>query len=309
MRRLLDAGDDGPRRRRLLAIAIVALLVIDAVLVGWALLSSRSAPDAGGDPAPTSAGPIPEPSLSAPEATAPPVDSPSPAPDASSSAVGTRLLAVGGQGVLWRATVGSCDAGGGLVQVSLDAGATWGDVVLPSTTLSSVRAIVTGPANAQASVVYTDEACQLAAQRTFDGGGGWQTNPDVLAVTSYLSGDGSIVLAGSQVAAPCDEPRMVRGPSAVLCADGLYVGSAAGWSAPVGEVVAIAPYDEQRVVAASTGDESCAGVSVSFVSIGDGSQSAVACAEVPVGSDVAVGAGGTTAWVWSGDEVVAVSLA
>lgn len=302
MRRLLD-GDDAPRRRRLMALLIVLLVVVDAALVGWALLAARGGASSDAQPAPVSLSPAPSPTTETP--------SPSPDPEPSpteTAAVGTRLLAVGGQGVLWRAELGSCEAGGGLVQVSTDAGATWGDVTPGGPAIAAVRTIITGPSAAQASIVYADEACALTAQRTFDGGGGWQENLAALSVASYVAQDASIVLAGTAAPAPCEDARQVRGPSAVLCADGLYVGSAAGWSQPVQGVVAIAPYDEQRVVAASLDDAECAGVSVSFVSVSDGSRSAVACAEVETGGDVAIGVGGTTAWVWSGDETASVSL-
>lgn len=311
MRRLLRRSDDSSLTRPIWIVVIAALLVIDLVVVGWALSATRAAPDV--TTAPWTAPPATERSPSpddatdlSPEGTTQPPES-TPAPEESPD-IGARLLVAGGDGVLWRAVVGSCEEGGGSVEVSDDAGASWSPAPLEDPQPATVIALVNGPEPAQASVIYGDADCALVAQRTFVDGLDWEESPAVLEATSYVTPDGELVLAGDEVETPCDDPIMARGPSAVLCADGLRVGEDGAWSAPIPGVLAVSPYDEDHVVIARAATAECEGVAVSLVSLASGSDDPIACAEVTTVADVAIGASAATAWTWSGDQVVAVPL-
>jgi hypothetical protein len=151
--------------RRVTAPGLGILLVVDLVLVVWALWPTSVQGTATGADAVTTASAAGSPSASG-TATTTATPSASPLAMREPKPLSRLVAAVGGQSV-WAADTGTCDTPG-TVHVSKDGGRTWSTTVTPG---SVVRL---RPANgSDAFVVGGGKGCDLRLWRTSDAGEQW----------------------------------------------------------------------------------------------------------------------------------------
>lgn len=291
-------GEGASGRRLALGVgAIVLLLIVDAVLVFFAL-RAHDAPQgppsaAPAPPAAASDRPVPATPSSEPE-----LDEPSGA-----SASASRLLAVAGGGVAWRASMGECGAPG-VLEVTVDAGATWSAAGLQID--GPVFALQPNADGARGLAVVGDAQCDPVVHRTFTAAVGWEVSPEQLA-GSYLGPAGDVVIAGVEVEAPCESAAAVTGSGGgvVLCGDVAHARTGDGAWVPVAErVIALGPVDRGAAVAMRDVD-GCAGITVGIVS---GGALLTSCTDIPADAEVAVAAEEGAVWVWAGDAVTVINL-
>ena len=284
---------DGHEGRRLLigAVALLALLVIDIVLVALAMgahVAPRSAVEPAASTAPA-------------EASSPPSASPTPTP--ASPAVATRLIAAIDGTRAWRATIGTCEEPGAF-EITSDGGATWAEAGLQ--VAGPVFALEPSADGRRGVAVVGDDRCTPVAHRTFTAAVGWEQHP-VQQVGSYIAADGQLVLAGTPIPPPCDAAAAVTasGGGVVLCGDGALARNGAGDWVPIAEgVTAVGPADEGVAVAVA-GDASCDGFAVGVVVAG---ALQATCSAAVSDAEVAVSAVSGQVWVWAGDTVEVVRL-
>ena len=289
MRRVVGDGHEG-RRLLIGAVALLALLIVDVVLVALAM-GAHVAPRSSDGPA-ASTHPA--------EAASP--SSPSPTPTQASPAVTTRLIAAIDGSRAWRATIGSCEEPG-VFELTSDGGVTWEEAGPEMT--GPVLALEPSADGRRGVAVVGDDQCIPVAHRTFTAAVGWEQHP-VQQVGSYIAADGQLVLEGARVAAPCEEPSAVvgTGGGVVLC-DTRALAMADGSWVKVGEdVVAIGPA-VGGVALAMVLPEQCDGITIGVVAAG---QMRTVCVAVPRDADVAVSVVGNVAWVWSSDTVQLITI-
>lgn len=288
-------GDRANGRRLALGlVAIAVLLVVDVVLVVFAL-RAHNAPDSA--PLPTASQQF----LPASESLS---TEPQPEPSEPVAQTGSRLLSAVSSTVAWRAEMGACGQPGS-VELTIDAGETWAPSTLePAGPVLALEPNVDGR---RGLVVVADAACEPVVQRTFTGGSGWELAPDQ-ALGSYVTPQGDVTLRGTSIDAPCDDPQAVTasGGGVVLCAGVAQALTSSGSWVPVAqEVTAIGPA-EGGVAVALQSAEGCEGMAVGVIRAG-ALQSA--CTGIPIDAPVAVSAAATgQVWAWAGDSVEVVEL-
>ena len=290
-------------------VAIIAFIVVDVLLIVWAL-SSRGVVDATAQtPRESVTAVTPEPSASA-----------SPAEPASPAAItavpSTRLLAAVDASTAWRATTGGCPATTASPELTTDAGETWlaTDATGP-TGVTALQRIIASSGDRATMVGLAQADCAPQLVRTFVGGANYSSNPTELPGTWYLdpADRASVHSPAGVLAAPCDDvvalaPRDAE-LAAVLCADGRVFATADGattWSGPTTIAGAIAlARTVDGYVAAAAGTADCAGLQTLTLT----SELAVTPAgclplDAPAASlpgTVAISDGAGTLWVWHGD--------
>lgn len=274
------------------SIAIVLLLVIDAVLIWFAAHAHEvpGEPAAAHGPASTSSTPPPSATPTAASAAEPPGEA-------------QRLLAAVSESIAWRATTGSCEQPGS-IEITTDAGQTW----QPAGLELRGEVLALGPAAGGETgvVVVTDERCNPVVMRTFTGGTFWEESPDQ-AVGSYLAPDGEFIADGRPAAAPCEQPTafVTSGSEVALCGDVAKHRTAGGdWTDVAGGVIAIGP-GTAGVAFAQVGAEGCAGTAIGIISDG---QAQTQCSDIPATEAVAVSAFDNVVWIWSADDVSTITI-
>lgn len=308
------------RRRRLAAtLGLVALVLVDIVLVIGALrITSRSS--AAETPlTDVTSGPN---ATSAPASTTAPVAQETTAttsPDAGSTSIPGAPLAVMVSAVdgslAWRATAGTCSAGGATVQTSTDGGKTWRDRTSPYPVVTRLQ----GSDANKAFVVGADGSCSMGVRSTTDGGGSWPGTGSLSDTLARDAADPTKVRApGGRTVAPCgatqvvDLARNATQGAQVLCADGtIHSSGDDGQTWPeAGRVTSALALDSKllgNVVTAYVAwtKEGCEGVQVSTVVNGQVSDLGCAPADDAAPGKVALAAPkpdtgwlvvGTTTW-------------
>ncbi len=269
------------RRKRLAAtLGLLALVLVDIALVYAALrIGGRS-----------SAAETPATSVTGTEAPAPPVSTTTPTatPTTSATASSTTATSVPVPGVplatvvaavdgstAWRATVGTCSAGGATVQLSTDGGKTWRNRTSPYPVITRVS-----PTDAsKAFAVGAEGSCTMGVRTTTDGGGTWPGTGPLAETLARDAGDPTkIRVPGGRTVAPCgtvpvvDLARNSPTGAQVLCADGRVMSSTDdGLTWPQsGDVPSALALDSKPVGSAVTAfvartKDGCAGVQVSTV--------------------------------------------
>ena len=214
--------------------AIAVLAVVTLTLVGYALRSPKTAPNAGAEDTitPGSASPTAEPSEAStpsPTATASPSVAVTPSPGATA---GEFTVVAGNDGSILSVDISDdCTAGGVLARRSGDDGKTWGRVDIPVRSLRSIDA----RAGLGLASGYGD-GCAPVLLRTTDLGASWQPVPDAPALSAVAVGDATRAwgLSASDVmvsadagatwtkaATPCARTRTQVGPiGQLVAADG-----------------------------------------------------------------------------------------
>ena len=205
-------------RRALPTIAIVTLLVLDAVLVIWALWPASSPTTA-----PVSSGTTDATASASPDASG----SPSPSPSASASPdAGPRPLERDLVGVdarsAWVATTGTCEEPGP-VHVTTDAGATWRERESPGA-VTRIRP----SGRTEAFVVGGEQGdCDMRLWTTTDGGQEWGDAASASAAWARTPDDARrVIRPGGEPVTPCgkavvlDLASLGRETASVVCGDG-----------------------------------------------------------------------------------------
>ena len=221
--------------RRVAAAGLVAFLAVDIALVVMALRSGRDAPTAlpqaattltattlptsPTTPAPTSA--------SATSTTSEQPTTPTSQPSTAPVAVPVmRLVSALDATTAWRASAGSCAAGGARVEVTTDGGATWTRLRSPARAVARVQPL----SRTGAFVIGAGTECTPRQFATKDAGQSWDPSTAVSGGWARRLDEPTQVLAPRAArATPCDTGAVVdlartsASQAVALCAGGSVV--------------------------------------------------------------------------------------
>jgi hypothetical protein len=299
-------------RRRWALLGLAAFLLVDVLLVVWAVTAVR-APQSEGDPVHTSSSrPTPKASV-----TSTPTPVVTPTQTAQPNAVpATRVLAALDANTAWRAQTGACPATAASPELTTDGGANWKQSDASGPTGASSILTITVVSNTQAdAVALAAQGCSPEFIRTYVSGDNWAAYPTQLAGTWYANpaSANSVHSPTGDKTAPC--PTVVGlAPqdgtnAAVLCADHSVfrtadAGATWGTAVKVSGAVAIGASGAGYAVAA-TGDAACAGIAIANLDATTSPGTNVGCftAASPAPGTVVLAGGGGTLWMWAGDTV------
>lgn len=305
--------------KRLATIGLGVFLLADIVLVALALRPPSVDADVGAGPpstvrpsstAPgttaTSTGPVtPTPSESASTSAAPKPSAPLPV---------QRMVVGLDANNAWRATMGSCESGGSLVQVTDDGGRTWSKGTSPAKALARIAPQLNG-----VGLVYAAGAdCTLQEWVTRDDGATWTgPTPANNAWTRLLSDVTEVSTPSDANATPCgtaavlDLSRTTPEQAEALCANGKVVvtddgGTSWADSGSAPGAMALSNRLEAGVLTsyAARLSSSCAGVQIVRVVQGRAA-SPVACVETdaaPEPGQVGISAAPAAGWLVVGKQ-------
>lgn len=294
-------------RRVAPVVGLVALLVVDAFLIAWAL---RPAPAVVADAVSSSGSPSPGSSGGASTPAGRASASPSPSPADVEVVPLTRVATAVGDDVVWVADSGTCRRPG-TVWVSDDRGASWSVEDAPGQVLrlraeSEVAAFVTGG----------DDGCDLRMWSTADGGAGWGEPSSADAAWSRVPRAPRVVdtSTGEQVN-PCEGRSEVvdlapldTSTALALCDTGQVrttTDGGSGWTDVFGLegslALALAP-DASAALLVSTAEE-CDGVVATPVRNGEPADDGACIESRPRSGEVAAATSGSRWWVVVDDEV------
>lgn len=321
MARIFGRGRADPtaasRRRRLAIIGVLVFVLVDILLVAWALIGVRAPHEDSGAAATVQHTQTPSSAPTAvPSASATPTATPATAP-AADAVASTRVLSVVDQQTAWRATTGACPATPATVELSSDGGAHWKSSDASGTAkASSVVRLNAQSAKQASAVALSAQGCTPEYMRTYVAGDNWATYPAELQATWYADPSKPSTVhspTGDQVA-PC--PAVVglavrdAGDAAVLCSThDVYRTNDGGvnWGQPlhVAGAVAIGPTDSGYITAV-VGAPGCAGTASAAFDPATGAASTGGCAGTtpPAPGSVAIAGGGGSVWLWAGDVLV-----
>jgi len=237
--------------RRSVLVALSALLVVDAIVVGVALQRTRAFDVARTTPALTTPTPVAEEPAREPGAA---TDDAEPTPEVAPAARLTRWLDAASPDAVWRATAGSCPEEVGTIERSTDGGATW-------TPLGAPAALLRLNAEDETSAFVVGRASPDCATSFWSTGDGetWTESPQNTSAAWHLLDKGGVATPGGALRTPCPQPvdlAPVSGTAAgLLCSDGAVLTTADGgtsWT-PSGQVaggLAIGRVGEEYLVAA-----------------------------------------------------------
>lgn len=292
------------------AARVAAIVGVVALAIGVGVLSVTALERAGGTGATGTAAPVPTFTFSdrTPSSPSPmPTGSAAPAASADVGVAAERFIAIQGAQI-WRATAGNCDPAQEVaptVEYSADSGATWTDVTPPNA--RQVLGVATFGEGDGEVLAATGDACDPTALRTYTAGRAWESYPDVLAASSYVSPTdrSSVIVAGAAVAAPCADARSVRssrGQAGLICGDTAYLLEGGQWSALTTDAAAL-DAESGTIIVAHTDVDACAdGVAVTRFTGAAGAD--VGCvSEVDTGVPAALSVLGADLAYWSGGTV------
>lgn len=281
---------------------LIVFVLVDIVLVGWALTAVRA--PAHGVPAHVTH-----------TTTPPPTVTPTPSAAVAPAAVApTRVLAALDGTVAWRAVTGACPATRATLQQTTDGGASWqtSDASGSTGASSPLRILVTS--RSQVSVVALGgTGCAPQLLRTYVSGADWESLGTSLAGYWFVdpATASTVHTPHGNVSSPC--PAVVGlaarsvSQAAVLCADHHVFRTSNGggsWGSPLTESGSVALGSTSTgYIVADVGSAACAGVSIAALPDTSSSAAPVGCVKTarPGVGDIAVADGGGTLWIWAGD--------
>jgi hypothetical protein len=298
---------DSSRRSVWIYVAVIAFLLVDVLLISWALGSRTPATSA------TTPGPIPS-------FTPQPSATPTPMANIPTVAVpSTRILSALDGTTAWRATTGECPAPA-TPEVTTNAGDTW------SMTDATAEAQITA---LQSLTVVSDSLIQLVGlsadncapqfARSFVAGEDYSLAPILLADQWYVDPANRAVVQtpSGTMDAPCDSvvalAPLTDTQAGVLCFDTrVYTtqngGDTWGNSVTIRGAVNLA-VTEMGYVIATVGLPECAGVQLIALSVEPPTATPTGCLPVDAPAEtmqgnVAVSEAAGTLWVWAGPSVM-----
>ena len=294
-------------RRALPTIGLVTLLVLDLVLVVWALWpSGTSAPAASAGPAPSAS----------PSASAAPSASPTASATTGAASAPTpveRVLAAVDDRTAWLATTGTCE-NPGTVQVTTDTGATWTGSDAPG----AVTRLRPSGRN-EAFVVGGDgEECGMRLWTTATAGEEWSDPASASAAWARDADDERrVIRPGDDAVAPCgkavvlDLASLGRDTATVLCGDGRVRTTSDGgdrWPTAftVDGALAFSLLPNGRGAIAAQADD-CAGTRVSALVGGTPEDSICIKDAEPTPGAVSISVTDGAVWLVAGDAVYTAS--
>jgi hypothetical protein len=301
---------DSSRRRYWIYLAVLAFVLVDLLLISWAL-SSRNASTSSSTP-----GPIP---TFTPEASA----TPTPTSSAATVAIPpTRILSALDDTTAWRATTGECPVATATPEITTDAGQTW------QATNATDDVQITAPLSLRVlsdtliEIVGLDaDDCSPQLVRSFVAGDNYSRYPDLLADQWYVdpTDRATVHTPDGDVSAPCDSivdlaPRADDdAAAAIVCADTTVfttTDSGTTWSTPLSQpgIVGVAATTMGYVIA-TVGLPECAGVQLAGLSESLMTATPTGClpADEPaedLQGNVAMSEGAGALWIWAGDSVM-----
>lgn len=300
-------------KRRLATLGLVAFLLLDIVLVYFAL---RPSPASEAQPSvpptvPTStAG-----STSTSKSTPATGTSTKPTATPREAVPPSVLIAAFDADVAWRATVGSCDKGGSTFATTKDGGRTWQQADAAAEATARIQPLGAG----RGFSIGAAEDCVLAQFSTSDDGAKWEGPAAIDGGWSRRLDEPSMVTTPQQVnARPCgdgvvlDLSRTSAQQAEALCSDGGVKvthdgGRAWADSGEAPGAVALSNRLEGGVLSTYVArlDGSCAGVQIVKVIKGKAA-SPIACVDAPVpdeGGQIAISVVADSGWLLVGDRV------
>lgn len=307
-------NDDQAGRWRWWAVGIAAFLVIDALLVWWALdATGRSSADAA-EPLPLSAfapAPTPKPATARPAST--PTPTPAPEPPLALEAMARQLQPLDGSRA-WRTASTGC-AGPATIDWTEDGGATW-EAWSAGEDVAGILGIVSyDDANVVGIVATVAGDCRVEYRMSYTAGEFWGAYPDEQPQFALVdpASRAAVLTASGPAPSPCgeiSELAEISGGLAVLCTTTQVVIGPADLSSssPVpieGQAVAITQAGEGYLVASRRDPGCVGGLKLSRIAA-EGSVTAGVClggfADEAVPVTLAAATDGTL-WLWAGDRV------
>lgn len=303
------------RRPLWIAVGLAAFLLVDVVLIVWAIQATRThavldepLPMQSFAPAPTAAPP------SRPAVTETPTPTPTPEPPPLVLAALPRLIEPVDATSAWRTSTTSCAGGQAVIEHTDDGGATWVAFGLAP----DVAGLVAIEAYAEAATVGATAAlvgdCRAEYRMSFTSGEFWASypdeQPDVPIVDPVDRGD--LITPGERIDTPCAEiahaAPLAEGV-AVVCTDaGLRVSpDRVAWQdvTMTGAAVAVTDADGSYIAALRRVPECADGIAIVRVGT-DATTAPLAClpAAPPETDPVAIGSALDGAlWLWAGERV------
>ncbi|SFR72177.1 hypothetical protein SAMN05428970_1317 [Agromyces sp. CF514] len=293
--------------------AIVVFVVVDAVLVWWAIASVRTEPGVPQEEVLPTIPPLPTTTADASDADADataegatPPGTGSSAPTRATATRPTVVIAALDASTAYRGTTGTCPGGGATIELTVDGGATWSAGVTEGLTdLQSVEAVDADIV----TMVARDAACAIGRYHSYVQGIDWELTGE-LEPTWYADGEQAIAPTGAST--PCGGPIVQLAATsvasaAVVCKSGGVLTTAdagASWAeaATASGAIAIAARPTGYLVAV-TGD-GCRGIRIAAIdTAASGSPSTPgACLESDAApGDIAIDvAPDGTVWAWTG---------
>ncbi|HEY5223443.1 MAG TPA: hypothetical protein VIJ18_10415 [Microbacteriaceae bacterium] len=302
-----------PIRRRWIIIGLVAFIVVDILLIAWAVSAART-PHSNEDPANSGLN-TPAPTTSS-TASSRPTASTTPAPTAVSlpdATQPTRIISALDANTAWRAATGACPATPGTLQGTSDGGATWknSDAAGPAGASAIIRLSVQSATQTDAVALAT-AGCAPEFIRTYVNGDNWAADPTQLGGTWYFNPANTAVVHSPQGDKPAPCPTVVglaprdAASAAVLCSNHTVFRTAdagATWGAATAVTGAVAISSSGAgYAAASVGVTTCAGVSLAVLDAASSPPSTAGCfvTSTPAAGAVALSDGAGTLWLWAG---------
>lgn len=302
---------DSSRRRLWIYLAVITFVLVDLLLISWALGARTT-----GSPA-TVTGPIP---TFTPDSTA----TPSPTADATSTVAipPTRILSALDGTTAWRATTGECPSAGALPEITTDAGGTWRETNATAEVEITALQRLTVVSERQIELVGLNAGdCAPQFARSFVAGEDYSNAPNLLDDQWYVDpADRAVVhTPRGSVAAPCASvvdlaPRPDDdGAAAITCSDmNVFTTTEFGetWSAPLkGDGIVNVAVAAVGYVIATVGLPECAGVQLTALSVTPPTETPTGCLPVDESAEtmqgkVAVSEVDGTLWIWAGDSVM-----
>ena len=307
-------------KNRLVTAGLVAFLAIDVALVAVALRAGRD--QAGALPTVTrtaalttdpATGAVTRPATTAAEPSASTPPRPTSSPAAGGAVPVARLVSALDAGTAWRATTGSCDRGGAVLEVTTDGGETWTRLRAPSRAVARVQPLD----EARAFLIGAGSSCALEQYATSDLGRSWPAPTPVSGGWARrLDDPASVVAPQKDRAAPCgdavvvDLSRTSAAQAGALCGDGSVVVTNDGgvnWSASGdargGVALSNVLVDTALTTYAVRLVGACAGVELVRMVEGRSAR-VIACVPVtsPVAGNVGLSVADGAGWIVSGDE-------